>query len=176
MLLDCYIIPTEIIVLRSDTMQKTIYKHYFRGLESDFSKEVFKPIKNINFVKPEGGFWASAINAKYGWKQWCNDECESWAEGIPFKFTLKDDSKILYIRDVTDIANIPVIDNDTRIMDLAMPAYLLPSIYLDFEELSKKYDGIEIDAGSNPRLYHAFYGWDCDSICIFNPDIIMEVE
>ena len=187
MLLDYCIIPTDTIARRTDIMQKTIYEHYFRGLESDFSKETFKPIKNIKFVKPEGGFWASATNANYGWKQWCNDECESWAEGIPFKFALKDDSKILYIHDIADI---PVADYTTvhEIVDTPFTediknqinadnnAFLLPRIHFDFEELSKKYDGIEIDAGSNPKLYYAFYGWDCDSICIFNPDIIMEVE
>ena len=24
--------------------------------------------------KPYGGLWASDINAKYGWKSWCEDE------------------------------------------------------------------------------------------------------
>ncbi len=55
-------------------------------------------------------------------------------------------------------------------------------ITLDFEELSKSYDGIELHLSEEETedifngLYWKLYGWDCDSILIFNKDIIVLEE
>lgn len=43
----------------------------------------------------------------------------------------------------------------------------------DFEKLSEEYDVIEVLISEDHRLYHMFYGWDCDSIVIMNPNIII---
>lgn len=41
------------------------YIHYGH---TEFSKELFQPIKNREmFAKPTGGFWASRLNSLYGW-------------------------------------------------------------------------------------------------------------
>ena len=46
-----------------------IYIHY--GSDK-FEPEKFQPIKNkMLSVKPTGGLWASPVNAKEGWRQWC---------------------------------------------------------------------------------------------------------
>ena len=44
---------------------------------------------------------------------------------------------------------------------------------LDFEELKKEYDAIEVIISDG--LYYALYGWDCDSILILNKDIVEEL-
>ena len=45
---------------------------------------------------------------------------------------------------------------------------------IDFESLSKSYDAIELHlSDSEDNLYMMLYGWDCDSILIMNPDVIV---
>lgn len=38
---------------------------------NSFQKEKFVPVRNCNGgpSKPEGGFWCSPVNTKYGWKE-----------------------------------------------------------------------------------------------------------
>ena len=45
---------------------------------------------------------------------------------------------------------------------------------LDFEKLAQEYDAIEVLISGDPGLYYELYGWDCDSILIMNPEIIIE--
>lgn len=150
-------------------MNDVYYEHYFRGETKEFSPDLIKPIKNIPyFCKPLGGFWASRIDAVYGWRQWCDGEDEPWAEGTPFIFSLKEDTKVLHIRSVADIPD--------HYIDPNTPCSIIRTVILDFEKLAKEYDAIEIDAGRDSQLYYAFYGWDCDSILIFNPEIIVIPE
>ena len=48
------------------------------------------------------------------------------------------------------------------------------------EELAKEYDGIEVlmseednlDLAIGEGLYWELYGWDCDSLLVFNKDIV----
>ena len=153
-------------------MKNNIYIHY--GSDS-FDKFKFKPIKNRRFwVKPEGGLWASNIESKYGWKQWMddnrifNDEYFDRYEDGMFKFKLQENSKILKI------------NNSDKLNNLFKEFEMKESYHtwktLDFEKLSNYYDGIEVDISNDRRLYFDLYGWDCDSILIFNPDIIKELK
>lgn len=60
----------------------------------------------------------------------------------------------------------------------------LPFVMLDFEELAKEYDGIEVlmseednlDLAIGEGLYWELYGWDCDSLLVFNKDIVEVLE
>ena len=49
---------------------KEIYIHFG---DSKYEKAKFNEIRNIDFVKPYGGLWASSLNAKYGWKKFCEN-------------------------------------------------------------------------------------------------------
>lgn len=40
--------------------------------------------------------------------------------------------------------------------------------------MSKDYDAVEVLISEDRRLYQQLYGWDCDSILIMNPDIVIE--
>lgn len=140
-----------------------VYIHY--GAKH-FDKSLFQEIKNVSFVKPEGGLWASDIKAKYGWKQWTQDNqfmTEKYREDNCFKFRLKDKAKVLRIEKPSDLINLP---KDQTLIKLRFYECL------DFEELKKKYDAIEVIID---KLYWDLYGWDCDSILILNKDVIMEV-
>lgn len=54
----------------------------------------------------------------------------------------------------------------------------------NFEELAKEYDGIEVlmseednlDLAIGEGLYWELYGWDCDSLLVFNKDIVEVLE
>ena len=91
-------------------MAEQIYVHYGH---KNFDNDLFKPIKNIsNFSKPKGGLWASRIDAKYGWREWCNDEeFRKNDEENAFRFTLSDYAKILYIDSEDKLLNLPIQKN-----------------------------------------------------------------
>ncbi len=137
------------------------YIHY--GSER-FDPEKFMPICNFT-VKPRGGLWASRIDDKYGWYEWCHrEEFRLNTFKKYFEFTLAESAKVLFLDDPKQLKNLPKIE---------MRHSLWKENFLDFEELSKKYDAIEVtDIGP---LYRALYGWDCNSIVIMNPNVIMPV-
>ena len=151
------------------------YIHY--GTKA-FMPELFVPIKNRYFVKPEGGLWASPADAKYGWKEWNEDS--GFIEIIKdksFKFTLTEAAKILHIYSVSDLDELP------RVEIPGMPNFDTGMVYLDFETLmGQGYDAIELHLSEEDKtnngfmegLYWTLYGWDCDSILIMNPDVIVE--
>ena len=144
-------------------MKKT-YIHY--GNKS-FENEKFIEIRNDNWVKPIGGLWASDINAKFGWKDWCKQE--NFREcniANSFKFKLKENAKILLIDNAQKLSELPKVD---------MP-YKTSWINLDFEKIKKEYDAIEVLISLDHKLYWDLYGWDCDSILIMNPKCIKVIE
>jgi hypothetical protein len=144
-------------------MNKITYEHYFRGETTEFDKDLVTPIVNLGsgFTKPRGGFWASRTDAEFGWKQWCEAENEPWTPGVPFIFTLTNDAKVLSIRSKDDLEKIEKYRDTDK---FALPA-------IDFEAMAKDYDAMEVDGSA---LCWEFYGWDCDSIVIFNADVIEE--
>lgn len=144
--------------------EKDVYIHYG---SKHFNKNLFKKIKNIPFVKPEGGLWASNIKAKYGWKEWTQDNnygTDKYREDNCFKFRLKNGAKILTIKNKKDLRE--------------LPKYKVPTFdsnlfnWLDFEKLSEQYDAIEVFID---KLYWELYGWDCDSLLVLNKDVIEEI-
>ena len=73
-----------------------------------FDKTLFNPIRNDNFVKPIGGYWASPVDADWSWKDWCESEqyrvCD---EKNSFKFTLKEDARVLHIKHHSELDTLP---------------------------------------------------------------------
>lgn len=138
-------------------------KTYIHYGQKNFDRNLFAPIENKPyFTKPSGGLWASRTDAKYSWKDWCenNDfvECE---KDSSFTFTLKDSARVLEVNSVKDLKKAPKLKGDGEIYTM-----------IDFEKLSESYDAIEVNISSDHNLYFTLYGWDCDSILIMNPDII----
>ena len=139
------------------------YVHY--GHEF-FDKNIFSDIENSRYLsKPNGGLWASNTCAKYSWKHWClENNFVSCTEENKFCFTLSDDARVLYINDVKDLETLSKIDSDLRFVSWVL---------LDFENLMEFYDAIEVNISADPELYFKLYGWDCDSILIMNPNVII---
>lgn len=146
------------------------YIHYGH---TKFDINLFCPIKNRTmFSKPFGGFWASKKNALYGWKDWCeNENFMECSDSCSITFSLSDNAKILTINSVKDLKELPKAKQPVEV------AGSLFENYIDFEKLLDiGYDAVEVNISSDDRLYMVLYGWDCDSILIMNPKIIIEEE
>ena len=145
------------------------YIHYGH---KNFDVNLFCPIKNRDFfVKPDGGLWASNINAEYSWKDWCEStEFKSCNEDNSFTFFLSEDAKILKIKSSDQLKLLPKLDGETE------TGCVVSWVLLDFEELSREYDAIEVYISYDKNLYFDLYGWDCDSILIMNPGVINMIE
>ena len=155
-------------------------KEYIHYGHKYFDINLFNKIKNVHlWTKPSGGLWASPVDAEWGWKDYCDSEqFRDCNKDNCFKFTLTKNARVFHIYNVKDLGKLP-------------KQYLRPEDYtsiidkyiLDFECISNSgdYDAIElhlseetdIPDGHLQGLYYALYGWDCDSILIMNPDIIV---
>lgn len=152
-------------------------KKYIHYGHTKFEKDMFCPISNRElFTKPNGGLWASPVDAKFGWKDWCNAEkFRKCKKSNSFTFTLRGNAVVEHIRSVSDLDALPKVKSTYELW-----------CQLDFERLLEiGIDAIELHMseevfidGLYPMntLYHQLYGWDCDSILIMNPDVVVEVE
>jgi hypothetical protein len=150
-------------------------REYIHYGDTEFNKDKFTKVTNEPcWVKPNGGLWASSIDTNYGWKDWCdaNDfrECN---EDNSFKFTLTETAKVLHIHSVKDLEDIP--EQKEKFDGFKF----MSTFYIDFEKLIEMgYDAVELHLSDDgyefgTSLYYKLYGWDCDSIVIMNPDIVV---
>ncbi len=145
-------------------------KQYIHYGSTNFDINKFNKVKNrTDWTKPYGGFWASSIDAKWGWKHWCKSE-DFMLDRLEASvvFSLKDNAKVYHIYSVSQLKGLPKCDNKYS------------SFYLiDFELTLKRYDAIELHLSEEvcddfeKSLYFKLWGWDCDSILIMNPNIIV---
>lgn len=145
-------------------MKKQIYIHY--GHDRFVPDQFRVPENRVYFTKPKGGLWASPIDAKYGWKDWCeSEEFRECSDQNSFQFTLSDDSIVFNIHNVLDLNALPQQKHEKHL------AY-----DIDFEAMIQSgFDAIELHLSEDPELYWELYGWDCDSILILNKDVIMPI-
>lgn len=131
-----------------------------------FVRSNFVPIKNSpDWIKPQGGLWASPEDAHFGWHDWKIANHYDYGSSEKFRFTLSPDAKLL------------VIDNVNQLMDLPHQHTSLSEItsfgrILDFEKLAQLYDAMLVYISEDDELHWQLYGWDCDSLLVFNPDVI----
>ena len=145
--------------------ERPIYIHY-----GDDTFREMDPIKNLIFRdKPFGGLWASRKDCRFGWKDWCEDEefrLDTFDRS--FEFKLKDGAKVLLLKEVDQLDDLPKIDNEYD------KSNQWTTCNLDFVKLNKDWDAIELT--DSWKFHWALYGWDCDSILIMNPDIVEVIE
>lgn len=145
----------------------SVFIHYGSG---NFNTERFDHIsKNDMNTKPRtGGLWGSIYGKDNGWEAWCeaeNYDKYNYGERASFKFVLKPNTRLLYI------------DNSNLVNEYSVEQYnalTYGGVY--WYKVSKDFDAVYFDLSKNPLLYNDFYGVDCDSICVFNPDCIEEVN
>ena len=164
------------------------YIHYGHD---HFDRNLFKKPTNYGhlFTKPDGGLWASRIGCAYGWKDYCHDSYFQLEMHNSFTFTLSDNANVVYLYDVEDLLDLPfdiekirreypllkntiVYDRFIEDATKGVIKYKLQKYYIDFEKcIENGVDAIEICDITN--LYYPLYGWDCESIIILNPDIVI---
>lgn len=140
------------------------YIHYG---DDNFDINKFIPISNRSeATKPFGGFWGSRKNADFSWKEWCT-EIDLKSKDLTKKnqFSLSNGAKILVINNIKLLDKLPQNEENHIVNKLF--------VTLDFEKLSKQYDAIEVLISEDERLYELLYGWDCDSILVMNPNVII---
>ena len=146
-----------------------LYIHYGH---KHFVKELFGEIRNREGfpIKPIGGLWGSREDTKFGWKQWCEAE-EFMTERLQdsFKFKLNTD-RILVISNSMQLQDLPKNTKDE------ITQYFTDWILLDYEKLAQQYDAMEVLISEDYKLDYDLYGYDCDSIIVFNKDVIEEVQ
>lgn len=143
------------------------YIHYG---SSHFSPERFDQPRNTRgWNKPQGGLWASDEAAKYGWKDWCEAEHYRECRGEnAFRFELAPSAKILLLDSKDAVGRLPE-------QNLGYSSQCCKAI--DFERLvCDGVDVIDFRLSADPRLYWAMYGWDCDSILVLNPEVVVPLE
>lgn len=137
-----------------------------------FNRKKFNPIKNKDWIKPSGGLWASPIKSNWGWKDWCkSQEFQLEKLSIFFKFTFK--GKAFVINNLEDSAKLPWKPNPILPKKLILNSSFSFAYVIDFELLSKKYDGVFLTVQGEfetrfPRKY-SLYGWDCETLLVLNP-------
>ena len=145
-------------------------KNYIHYGHTKFDKSMFTKIKNVDCsTKPKGGLWASDVESEHGWKEWCDaEEFRDCNKENSFTFTLADDANILHIDSVSDLQSLPKVDDKFGINFSSW-------IQKKNKKLAEIYDAVEVSISSDFNLYYKLYGWDCDSIVIMNPDVVVEL-
>ena len=149
-----------------------------------YGSETFEPIKFKSIVidmscrclnKPYGGLWASPADSKYGWKDWCEmEDFRTDRLSVSFEFKLSVESKIYVIDNMADLECISTAGPNE------MGRY-----YINYELLlDMGYDGLFVTSYAarafhlytNDDLINDLNAWDCESICIFNKDVVIPIN
>jgi hypothetical protein len=125
--------------------------------------------KNINSQesgpKPLGLWYGIGTS----WIDWVKEEMPQWDYNNVFEILI-DESKILKITDFNELMEFTneYLDNNE----------ILSNYYINWNEVSKKYSGIEI----SPYIWEGrmkflwYYGWDVASGCIWKKDAIIGIN
>lgn len=139
-----------------------IYRHYGTTADKFRIDHIYE---GAGLYKPKG-LWACPEYAIDDWKDWCEGEdYEADFLSEHFDFTLKPETKILHIKDVSDI--LPYCKGDSEIRRHFSSDPTIDK-FLDLEKIYREFDGMEVDMRIG--LFHdskLFYTWDVSSIVIW---------
>lgn len=156
----------------------TTYIHY--------GSPAFSPVKFVPamqegcWVKPKGGLWASPVDAERSWKDWCEGEgFRECNEDNSFKFTVRDPKRIFYIDSeeaFDDWYSRYVTERSGGLKWAFSKGFNCGLDQIEVDKMKADgWDGLEISLTDHWPLYNYLYGWDCDSIVIFNRDAVVPV-
>lgn len=140
------------------------YIHYG---SDHFDLSQFDPIFNdVGINKPRGGFWASPVATEHGWADWCEAErfCLKNLE-THFEFNIRNDAKILYIRNKSEMIDVAARYKTDFGLGLIMT-------YIDWEKVAA--DGYQaIVFEMNRETHWEYNAWDVDTLVVIDPDIVI---
>ena len=147
-----------------------VFVHYG---STEFDIDVFERAYTRSFdVKPESGFWASPKDSENDWDSWCKrEQFHKNHPNIRCEFTIEPGAKVMHVSTLDDILFL-LQNYPTQLQSGVLPwgNYMeagLPHLMIDYEAMSKDFDGLSYD---HAALGNILGPWDCDSICIFNPE------
>lgn len=153
------------------------YIHYG---DVHFDYDLFDRVRNFSGNKPMGGLWATPKEPKYiDWKEWCEgNDFNVDRLKYSFEFELSPDAKVFNMSSGNDIYRLHDELNCCEYDNWDWYYYQFskfpPVEKIDFEMMIRLgYDAFML--WMDPDLYWSMYGWDCDSLLIFNPDCVVEV-
>ncbi len=158
------------------------YVHYGCSAE-DFDISKFETVRNRSFwAKPTGGFWASPtscgkIGRSFYWKAFCErEEYDPQEKSLhnKFYFCLDINAHVVRIESMDTYRALPKIVYE----DCATGR---KEELIDFEECVRQgidaieyaYSAVLKDENIKEEMERNMWGWDCDSILIMNPKIIL---
>lgn len=174
-----YLNPNYIpsFVPTSDMANSTTYVHYG---SNTYDRGRHKKISEAQVHKPHGGYWASNVTAEFSWRDWASREdfCE-YQDSDCVRFKLAPNARVLKLETPEDIewlaAQYGTKQDHIDFVGcfFGAPASLrkigLGDIVLDWKSIAMDFDGIDY---SFSKLNDTLFSWDCDSVVIFNPDIV----
>lgn len=153
-------------------------KKYIHYGHPNFDRNLFVPVRNgMKLNKPDGGLWASPVDAERGWCEWCkSNEFLVGRLETHFEFELSQNARVLELTP----DNVWELPEDAKSIFHRNPPeernFFAMVEAIDFEALAREYDVLECSLAEYPQLYWSLYGWDCDCILVLNPDVIVEVS
>lgn len=175
---------------KTDKAMQDIFVHFG---SSSFDKDKFQSAKNRidGLNKPGRGFWGSPENSQNSWIDFINmdykdrkrlgttlgtasfesfygfqKEAQKKAEES-FKFKLKEGANVLKISSLEDMGNLFSTGDKNR----------YGKTLIDWERAAQQYDAIIVDMEhATDELKQKLYGWDVDSIVVFNPDVVIPIQ
>lgn len=145
------------------------------GCGNKFIKKNFHPVVNRpRWNKPLGGLWASPVDSKWGWKDWCKSENFGDLETC-FKFTLKKGVRVCIVDSLEDFDGLPTFDTSLGLTFLKNKL----GRTVDFEEIARNADVIWLTEDGQ-RVTHfgrginemSLYGWDCETVLVLNAECV----
>lgn len=129
------------------------------GKGDAFDSGKFERIANRDFVKPSGGLWASPVDARFGWREWCNSETFG---------NLKSQFEFYYS------GNVMRIDSLADVQQMPYRKVFGKFEYPDFEAIERTgIDAIWLTERGEQQTRFSFprnlYGWDCECVLVMNP-------
>ena len=148
------------------------YNREFIHYGSDkFDKDHIYKIKDypISVNKPPFGLWATPVDVKFGWKDWCESEDYNTDRlNKSFRFKIKEGSKIAYVGDIKDMTKYPA-----TYLDPIIDKYMLRMDWnYDWDIICKEYDAFFLDLDLY-SIHYLFNAYDVKSIVVFNNDIVI---
>lgn len=154
-------------------------KKYVAYLNEKFNREKIEknnelPKETMTMNKPRHSFWASPVNAEYGWKEWCeNNNFRDTNAQIPVYLTVLKDCNIFAIESTKQLI-LPQTLNTVLFYDVGF------SKLIDYNFLRNiGISAVELEDASIGHRFEnqyeiSFNSWDCESICFLDSKAIVE--
>lgn len=146
----------------------TTYIHY--GNDTFSREQITKTVKERNPYRTDkpAGLWASPVDTDLGWKNYCErEEYKTETLSSSFKFKLRKGARVLHIHSLEDAEEYLLVKDKSE----------YNAWYeLDLEKIYFNFDAMEVtmsDDWMNLHDNNVFYNWDVDSICVWNPYVVI---